>query len=58
MELMLFIIQLESEEEVASMAVNLTADPSVLQSPALAVFADIIQDLTSSAIEQPEVWSM
>ena len=52
---MLFIIQLESEVDIASMAANLTADPSVLRSPALAVSADIIQDLTSSAIEQPEV---
>ena len=34
---------------------NITAEASTLESPALTVSGNIIQDLTDAAIEQPEV---
>ena len=52
---MLSCLQLESDEEVAAAVVNITAEASTLESSALTVSGNIIQDLTDAAIEQPEV---
>ena len=48
-------LQLESDEEIAAAVVNITAEASTLESSALTVSGNIIQDLTDAAIEQPEV---
>ena len=50
-----FITQLNSGIELASIVVNITNDASSLESSAIAVIGDIIDNLTNAAIEDPQV---
>lgn len=49
-------MKLESNADLATAVVNITADASALESTAITVTGDIIYDLTDAAIEEPEVY--
>ena len=48
-------MQLESNVEVSAAVANITANASALESSAITVSGDIIEDLTDAAVEDPEV---